>query len=252
MLLKRVMPLILFKDWKMVKTTNFSNAVNYGSPVGAVKVYGTGSADEIIYLDIQASLEKKGPNYEAVEDIVGECFVPLTVGGGIRTPEDIRKLLRVGADKVSINSAIVDNPLLVKEAAKIFGSQCIVASIDVKRVGDSYEVFTLSGTRATGLNAFDWAVRVEQFGAGEILINSIDNDGVMKGYDLELLKGITDRVSIPVVAAGGAGHPQHLVDAIVIGKVEAVAVASLFLFTEYGPVATKRYLREQNIDVRPC
>ena len=248
---KRLIPLILFDDWKMVKTINFSTMRNYGSPVVTAKVYNAQKVDELIYLDIRASLNNKEPDYDAISDIIKQCFMPVTVGGGIKTVEQVRMLLKIGADKVCINSLAVENPELIKVTANIFGSQCIVISIDAREMKNSYEVFTYSGTKPMGLNAFEWAKKAEKLGAGEILINSIDNDGKMEGYDLTLLKKMSETVNVPVIAAGGAGHPQHLVDAITIGNVSAVAVGSLLLYTEYSPIRARLYMKEKNIDVRP-
>jgi len=247
---KRVIPLILFDDWKMVKTINFSTIRNYGSPVVSAKVYNAQKVDELIYLDIRASLNMQQPDFDAISDIVRQCFMPVTIGGGVRTVEQAQKLFKIGADKVAINSSAIENPNLIKDIAYTFGSQSVVISIDVRKIGRSYEVFTYSGTKPTGMSAFDWARKAEDLGAGEILINSIDNDGMMEGYDLNLLSQMYKSVRLPVIAAGGAGHPQHLVDAIAEANVSAVAVGSLFLYTEYNSITSKKYMKDNKIDVR--
>jgi imidazole glycerol-phosphate synthase subunit HisF len=217
----------------------------------AVKVYNTRQVDELIVVDITATSEGRVPDFEEVRDFSAECFVPLTVGGGIRSLDDIKGLLRAGADKVSINSAAYERPELIGEAAERFGSQCVVASIDVqKREDGSYRCMSRSGTVDTGREAADWALEVERLGAGEILLTSVDRDGTMQGYDLELIRCITIRVNIPVIASGGAGNYQHLFEALDTGRASAVAAASIFHFTEQTPLEAKKYLAARGIPVR--
>jgi len=251
MLKKRLMPLILFNDWKMVKTINFSDIRNYGSPVVAAKVYNAQKVDEIAYLDIRASLEGREPDYNAVQDIIRQCFMPVTIGGGISSVSHVRKLLQLGADKVSLCTAALKNPDILAEASSRFGKSCIVVAMDVKKINGEYEVFSHSGTQNSGMSAVDWARKAESLGAGELFVNSIDHDGKMDGYDLDLMSQVTESVNIPVIAGGGAGHPSHMVDLFNSCGISAVAAGSLFLYTEYSPIATRKYLKEHGVDVRP-
>lgn len=217
----------------------------------AVKVYNMRQVDEIVFLDIAASLEGRPPDFEIVDELANECFMPLTVGGGVRSVEDVRRLLMVGADKVAINTAAVEVPGLVREVATRFGSQCVVVSIDARRLPDGgYEVWTRSATRATGKCPVALARAVEKEGAGEILLTSIDQDGTMTGYDIELIRCVTEAVSIPVIASGGAGSYEDMARALWDGRASAVAAASIFHFTEQTPLEAKRYLRERGFNVR--
>lgn len=251
MLKTRIMPTLLYKDLGLVKGKSFDSWRRVGSLMQAIKVYNMREVDELIFLDITASNNLREPDYELVKDFAYECFMPLTIGGGISCIEHVRKLLKVGADKVSINSAAVLRPELIKEISCEFGSQCIVISIDAKKTEKGfYEVFTHSGSKATGINAIEWAKTVEKYSAGEILITSIDSDGSMNGYDLDLIKSITSEVNIPVIASGGAGNYNDMYEAISIAKASAVAAASIFHFTEQTPIEAKKYLSQKGIPTR--
>jgi cyclase len=217
----------------------------------AVKVYNLREVDELVFLDISATREGRPPDFETVDEIADECFMPLTVGGGVGTVEEVRRLLEVGADKVAINTAGVRNPDLIRLAAREFGSQCIVFSIDVKHTASGkHEVLTHSGTATAEKNPVTIARQVEALGAGEILLTSIDRDGTMTGYDIEVIRQVSGAVAIPVIASGGAGNYQHMADALIEGKASAVAAASIFHFTQQTPLEAKRFLGEQGIHVR--
>ncbi len=251
MLKKRVIPTLLWKDISLVKGISFDSWRRIGSIMPAIKVYNTRDVDELILLDITATLENRDPDYESLQEYSAECFVPLTVGGGLKTLDQVRSLLRSGADKVAINSAAYDRPAFISEAAKHFGSQCIVASIDVKYHKDgSHECFSQSGTHPTGKKPVDWCKELEQLGAGEILLTSIDRDGTMTGYDIELIHKVSEAVSIPLIASGGAGNPQHMLEALEQGGASAVAAASIFHFTEQTPAEMKQYLGNKGQPVR--
>jgi cyclase len=241
---------MLWKDFGLVKGSGFDNWRRVGTILPTVKVYNTRQVDELVLLDIAATQLGIGPDYETINDLSAECFVPLTVGGGIKTIEHIRELLKAGADKVCINSAHYETPQLIFEASRKFGRQCIVASIDAKLVGDHYECFSHSGTRITGKDPSEWASKLEKLGAGEILITSITQDGTMSGYDIMLISKITSAVTIPVIASGGAGSPLDVFKAIVEGGASAVAMASIFHFTQQTPMEIKSYLGEHGIPVR--
>jgi cyclase len=216
-----------------------------------VKVYNMREVDELIFLDISATREGRSPDGNTVDEIADECFMPLTVGGGISTVEDVRMLLQVGADKVAINSAAVQNPDLIRDVAILFGSQCVVVSIDVRRMPNGHDiVFTESGSRDTGMDPVAWARQAEQMGAGELLLTSIDRDGTMMGYDLDLIQRVCQSVSIPVIASGGAGSYEHMSQALIEGGASAVAAASIFHFTQQTPLEAKRYLHDRGIAVR--
>ena len=250
MLKVRVIPTLLWKNVTLVKGVSFNSWRRIGTVIPAVKVYNTREVDELILLDIATTLEGRTPDYESIYEISADCFVPFTVGGGIRTVEHIRSLLRAGADKITINTAAYENPELITEAAERFGSQCIVVSIDARQIADAtFECYSHSGTRPTGKELGTWARKVEALGAGEILITSIERDGTMKGYDLEMIKTVTSNVSIPVIASGGAGNYRHLLEAIQTGA-SAVAAASIFHFTQQTPLEAKKYLAEHGIPVR--
>ena len=251
MLKHRVLPLVLLTGYNVVKSINFSTYRTLGNPITICRIYESRGVDELVLLDIRATVERRGPSLDIIRDISGECFMPLTIGGGITDVEQVRKILRAGADKVAVNSAAVENPQLVADIAREFGSQCCVVSIDAKQTGaGQYEVYTRGGKQPTGKSPVDWAREVEALGAGEILLNSIDRDGAMQGYDIELLKSVADVVSIPVVAAGGAGEPKHFSQVFRVAHVSAVAAASIYHFTSYTPLEVKQELASSGIAVR--
>ena len=251
MLTKRIIPCLDVKDGRVVKGVRFVELRDAGDPVENAKFYDEQGADELTFLDITASFEKRKIILTVVERTANEVFMPLTVGGGVRRVEDVKTLLRCGADKVAINSAAFEEAELIQEAARKFGSQCIVVSIDVKRSADGrYEVFIRSGTKPTGKEPCLFAKEVEERGAGEILLTSIDRDGSMEGYDSELTQSVADAVSIPVIASGGAGSYDHMLEVLVKGKASAVAAASIYHFTQMTPLEAKHFLREKAIQVR--
>ena len=251
MLKTRVIPTLLWKNLGLVKGVAFDSWRRVGTIMPAIKVYNTRQVDELIVLDITATSQRRLPDFDEIREFSAECFVPLTVGGGVRTVEDIRELLRSGADKVSINSAAFDRPELIREAAERFGSQCIVVSIDARRNANKhYDCLSHSGTRCTGKDVGEWALEIEKLGAGEILITSVDRDGTMQGYDIDLVKLVTDRVKIPVIASGGAGSYEHMCEALHAGRASAVAAASMFHFTEQTPLGAKQFLSGRGIAVR--
>jgi len=254
MLAKRVIPCLDVHRGRVVKGTNFVNLRDAGDPVEVASRYEKEGADELVFLDITASHEERDIMLDVVRRTAEQVFMPLTVGGGIRTLEDIRKLLLAGSDKVSINSAAVKDPEFVHQAARRFGSQCIVVNIDPKRVphdgGQRFEVHINGGRVSTGLEAVPWAREVERLGAGEIVLTSMDADGTKDGYDLEITAAVSEAVTIPVVASGGAGKPEHLADAITIGKADAALAASIFHFGEYTIEETKRVMAANGIAVR--
>jgi cyclase len=250
MLANRVIPCLDVDRGRVVKGTNFLNLRDAGDPVQVAARYEAEGADELVFLDITASHEGRDIMLDVVRRTAEQVFMPLTVGGGIRTIEDIRALLKAGCDKVSINSAACKNPQFVAEAARRFGSQCIVVNIDPKRVNGAFEVHINGGRVPTGLEAVSWATRVEELGAGEIVLTSMDCDGTKDGYDLEITKAVSEAVSIPVVASGGAGKPEHLADAIAFGKADAALAASIFHFGEYTIRQTKQIMAERGIPVR--
>jgi len=251
MLKLRVMPTLLYKDFTLVKGVAFDSWRRVGSAIQAVKVYNMREVDELVLLDVTATAQGREPDYGLIDDVADECFMPLTVGGGIRDIAQVRRLLQVGADKVAVNTAAVERPELVREISERFGSQCCIVSIDARRRADGgFEVFTHSGRRATGLDPVALARRVEADGAGEILLTAIDRDGGMKGYDVALTRAVAEAVSIPVIASGGAGSYAHMADALSEGKASAVAAASIFHFTEQTPLEAKHYLKAQGFPVR--
>ncbi|MFL2770780.1 MAG: imidazole glycerol phosphate synthase subunit HisF [Rhodospirillaceae bacterium] len=252
MLTVRIIPCLDVKDGRIVKGVNFVGLRDAGDPVEQAKVYGAAGADELCFLDITASHEDRDTFYDVVSHTAEQCFMPVTVGGGVRTVEDIRKLLLAGADKVSINTAAVSRPDLVREASEKFGSQCIVVAVDPKCVGpDRYEIFTHGGRVPTGIDAIEWAQRMEAYGAGEILLTSMDRDGTRDGYDLPLTRAVADRVNIPVIASGGVGTLEHMVDGVLKGHATAVLAASIFHFGEYSIGDAKAHLAAAGIPVRP-
>jgi cyclase len=251
MLGKRIIPCLDVKAGRVVKGTRFVNLRDAGDPVEVAHVYDREGADELCFLDITASHENRGIILDVVARTAEEVFMPLTVGGGINNAADIRALLRAGADKVSINTGAVNRPEFVREAAQVFGSQCIVVAIDAKRVHGRWEVFTHGGRNPTGLDACAWAERMEAYGAGEILLTSMDRDGTKAGYDLELTRAVADRVSIPVIASGGAGTLEHLYQGLVVGGASAALAASIFHFHKCSIAECKDYLRGRGVPVRP-
>ena len=253
MLAKRIIPCLDVKDGRVVKGTRFLNLRDAGDPVEAARIYDAQGADELVFLDITASHEKR----RIIIDVVrrtSEClFMPLTVGGGITSNDEIRALLRAGADKVSLNTAAVRRPEFVGEAAEIFGSQCIVVAIDAKRreqPQEGWEVFTHGGRNPTGLDAIEWAERMESLGAGEILLTSMDRDGTQAGYDIDLTRRIADAVGIPVIASGGVGNLEHLYEGLTAGGADAVLAASIFHFAEHSVAEAKSYLEARGVVVR--
>jgi len=251
MLKYRVIPTLLWKNHGLVKGVAFDSWRRVGTILPAIKVYNIREVDEMIVVDIAATREGREPDYESVEEFSQECFVPLTVGGGIRTLEQIQRLLRVGADKVSIGSAAYADAELVRRAADRFGSQCVVISIDVRIGADGqYECVSESGTKPMSRDPIKWAVEMEKTGAGEILLTSIERDGTMKGYDLDLTRRVADAVSIPVIASGGAGNYEDMYLAISEGRAAAVAAASIFHFTQQTPLEAKRHLEAKGLPVR--
>jgi cyclase len=247
----RIIPCLDVKNGRVVKGINFVELKDAGDPVEQAKIYSDGGADEICFLDITASNENRETIIDIVRKTAKECFVPLTVGGGVRTIQNITDLLLAGADKVSINTAAVKDVNFVKEASKKFGSQCVVVAIDAKKVSENkWEVFTHGGRNKTGIDAVEFAKQVETNGAGEILLTSMDRDGTKSGYDVELLKVITDSINIPVIASGGVGTLEHLYDGIVKGGASAVLAASIFHYGEFQIKEAKEYLKSKNVSVR--
>lgn len=251
MLAKRIIPCLDVTGGRVVKGTNFVDLRDAGDPVEIARRYDEQGADELTFLDITATSDERDLILKVIEDVAAQVFIPLTVGGGVRKAEDVRRLLNAGADKVSINSAGVNNPDLIAETSSIYGSQAIVVAIDAKRRGDgTWEVYTRGGRTPTGIDAVEWAKKLEKLGAGEILLTSMDGDGTKAGFDLELTRAVSDSVSIPVIASGGVGNLQHLVDGIVVGHADAVLAASIFHFGEYTIEEAKRYMQDRGIPVR--
>lgn len=249
---KRIIPCLDVKDGRVVKGVNFVNLIDAGDPVECARVYDKAGADELVFLDITASSDARDTVCDMVKKVAECVFIPFTVGGGIRTVEDFRKILNAGADKVSVNSAAIKNPQLIADAAKKFGSQCVVCAIDAKRKADGsgWEVYLNGGRVNTGLDALEWAKEAERLGAGEILLTSMDCDGTKSGYDLELTRAISEAVKIPVIASGGAGTMEHFLDAFNEGKADAVLAASLFHFKEIEIMDLKKYLADNGVSVR--
>jgi imidazole glycerol-phosphate synthase subunit HisF len=250
MLAKRIIPCLDVKAGRVVKGVKFLQLQDAGDPVEIACLYDRQGADELCFLDITASHENREIILDVVARTADQVFMPLTVGGGINKVEDIQRLLRAGTDKVSINTGAVNRPDFVAEAAELFGSQCIVVAIDAKRVSDHWEVFTHGGRKPTGIDACDWAERMERYGAGEILLTSMDRDGTKAGYDLELTRAVSDRVSIPVIASGGVGNLQHIHDGLTQGQASAALAASIFHYREYSIAECKNYLHGRGIPVR--
>ncbi len=250
MLAKRIIPCLDVKDGRVVKGVNFVNLADAGDPVAQAQVYDREGADELVLLDITASVERRNTMLSIVERIADEIYIPFCVGGGIRTVEDIRATLRAGADKISLNSAAVRQPTLVTEGALHFGSQCIVVAIDPRWVNGRWEVHIDGGRVPTSLDAIQWARKVEELGAGEILLTSMDRDGTQNGYDIPLTRAIAEAVSIPVIASGGAGKVEHFAEALTNGGADAALAASLFHYRQVSIAAVKQHLRDQGIPVR--
>ncbi|WP_025270640.1 imidazole glycerol phosphate synthase subunit HisF [Hippea sp. KM1] len=250
MLAKRIIPCLDVDKGRVVKGVNFVELIDAGDPVEQAVIYDKQGADELVFLDITASYEERKTIIDVVERTAQKVFMPLTVGGGIRSIEDIRALLRAGADKVSINSAAVKNPDLINQASRIFGSQCITVAIDAKRTQNGYEVFIKGGREPTGLDAIKWAIEVQKRGAGEILLTSIDADGTKDGYDIELTKMVSEAVDIPVIASGGAGELKHFQEVFEKTQAEAALAASVFHFGIYAIADVKKFLRGMGINVR--
>lgn len=252
MLTKRIIPCLDVTDGRVVKGTKFLNLRDAGDPVECAIAYNDQGADELVFLDITASSDERNTMVDVVRQTAEQCFMPLTVGGGIRTTEDMRKMLLAGADKVGVNTAAVNNPDVVSEGAKAYGAQCIVVAIDAKRNdAGSWTVYTHGGRKPTELDAIEWAREVENRGAGEILLTSMDSDGTKAGYDIELNAAVSEAVRIPVIASGGAGNLEHMADVLKAGKADAVLAASIFHFGEFTVADVKKFLGNEGIPVRP-
>ncbi len=251
MLKKRLIPSLLFNGYSLVKSIQFSNLRILGNPIQAVKVYNAREVDELVFLDIGATVNNRGPLFDVIHDVAEECFMPLTIGGGIDTLAQIRQILQIGSDKVALNSNAFKNPSLIAEAANKFGKQAIVISVDVKRLSSGkYEIRINGGKKSTGMDAVAWCKEIERLGAGEIFLTSIDRDGKMKGYDIELLYSISKTTAIPVIASGGAGKPKDFIRAIKEGNIDAVSAASIFHYTHYTPQMIKQHMASEGIIVR--
>ncbi len=250
MLKIRIIPTLLFKDFGLVKGVQFDSWRRTGSAMQTIKVYNLREVDEIIFVDITASKEGRPPDFATIDELADECFMPMTVGGGVRSLEDARRLAEVGADKISINSALIDNPQIVAQIARKYGSQFVVASIDVRLIDGRYVVYTHAGTRPAPVALLDLVKQVEDLGAGEILLTSIDRDGTMQGYDIELNGLVSAATRLPVIASGGAGNYHHMAEVLKHTSVSAVAAASIFHFTEQTPLEAKRFLQAQGFAVR--
>ena len=250
MLKNRIIPCLDVKNGRVVKGINFVDLKDAGDPVEQAKIYSDGGADEICFLDITASNENRDTIYDVVEKTSKKCFVPLTVGGGVRSIDDINKLLNCGADKVSINTAAVQNPEVVADSSKKFGSQCIVVAIDAKKNEDRWEVFTHGGRNNSGIDAIEFAKKMEESGAGELLVTSMDRDGTQLGYDIDLMFNISSKVNIPIIASGGVGNLNHFIDGIKLGNANAVLAASIFHYGKYSIKEAKNYLDKKGLPVR--
>ena len=250
MLAKRIIPCLDVTNGRVVKGVNFVDLIDAGDPVEIAKKYNDQGADELTFLDITASSDNRGLILGIIERVAEQVFIPLTVGGGVRAVNDVRRLLNAGADKVSINTAAINNPSLVSNTADRFGSQCIVVAIDAKKTGKDWEIYTHGGRNPTGLNAISWAKEMVRRGAGELLITSMDKDGTKSGFDNELNAAISSEVDVPIIASGGVGNLDHLVDGIIEGKADAVLAASIFHFGEYSITEAKNYMRHKKIEVR--
>jgi cyclase len=250
LLAKRIIPCLDVTNGRVVKGVNFVDLIDAGDPIEIAKKYNDQGADELTFLDITASSDNRDLILGIIERVAEQVFIPLTVGGGVRAVNDVRRLLNAGADKVSINTAAINNPSLVSHAADRFGSQCIVVAIDAKKTGNEWEIFTHGGRNPTGLNAISWAKEMVRRGAGELLITSMDKDGTKSGFDNELNAAISSEVDVPIIASGGVGNLDHLVDGIIEGKADAVLAASIFHFGEYTITEAKNHMRHKKIEVR--
>ncbi|MEK8088941.1 imidazole glycerol phosphate synthase subunit HisF [Thermithiobacillus plumbiphilus] len=250
MLAKRIIPCLDIDAGRVVKGVKFEGLKDAGDPVEIARRYDEQGADELVFLDISASHEGRDTLLDTVSAVASQVFIPLTVGGGVRSVEDVRRLLHAGADKVAINTAAVQDPELVRQASQRFGNSCIVVAVDAKRVDDHWEVFTHGGRRATGIDAVDWARRMAEYGAGEILLTSMDCDGTREGFDLALTRAVSEAVPVPVIASGGVGNLEHLLDGVKAGQADAVLAASIFHFGEYTVRQAKLYLASNNVEVR--
>ena len=249
-LAKRIIPCLDVNAGRVVKGINFVSLQDAGDPVEIARKYDEEGADELTFLDITASSDNRGLILDIIESVAKEIFIPLTVGGGVRSTDDVRCLLNAGADKISINTSAILNPKLVAEASSRFGSQCIVVAIDAKKVGDHWEVFTHGGRNPTGLNAVEWAKKMVNLGAGELLLTSMDRDGTKVGFDIDLTKLISDAVEVPIIASGGVGNLQHLVDGVLLGGADAVLAASIFHYGEYTIREAKEFMSNNNVEIR--
>jgi imidazole glycerol-phosphate synthase subunit HisF len=250
MLKARIIPTLLYKDDSLVKGVGFDSWRRVGSAMQSIKVYNLREVDELVFVDITATREGRDPDFATIDDLADECFMPLTVGGGVQTVEQAQRLLRVGADKISVGTAATQNPALISAIAERFGTQCVVVSIDVRCVDGRFEVYSHSGTRRTGIDPVDLAREAQRRGAGEILLTSIDRDGTMQGYDIPLTLAVSSAVSIPVIASGGAGCYEHMLAAIREGGASAVSAAAMFHFTQSTPLEAKRFLAAHGVAMR--
>jgi len=250
MLSKRIIPCLDVTNGRVVKGTNFIDLKDAGDPVSIARKYNDEGADEITFLDITASSDNRDIILPIIEKVANKIFIPLTVGGGVRSIEDVKRLLNAGADKISINSAAIKNPQLIQQISSYYGSQCLVVAIDAKKINNTWNVFTHGGRNDTGMNAIEWAKKACELGAGEILLTSMDKDGTKSGFDLELTRMVSENVSIPVIASGGVGTLQHLADGINIGKADGVLAASIFHFGQYTIKQAKEFLIQKNIPIR--
>jgi imidazole glycerol-phosphate synthase subunit HisF len=251
MLKIRIIPTLLHKDVGLVKGKQFDSWRRTGSAMQQIKVYNLRGVDELVFSDISASKQGRGPNFEMIDNLADECFMPLTVGGGISNIDQARQMLKVGADKLSINTGAIERPSLISEIADKFGVQCVVVAIDYKIHEDgSLEVYSHSGSKATGINPIEFAIKAAKYGAGEILLTSIDRDGTYAGYDIETISKVSNSISIPIIASGGAGSYKHMLDAVKLGNASAIAAASIYHFTDLTPLLAKKYLNENDIPVR--
>ena len=249
-LAKRIIPCLDVNAGRVVKGINFVSLQDAGDPVEIARKYDEEGADELTFLDITASSDNRDLILDIIESVAKEIFIPLTVGGGVRSPDDVRRLLNVGADKISINTSAILNPNLVAEASSRFGSQCIVVAIDAKKVGNHWEVFTHGGRNSTGLDAVEWAKKMVNLGAGELLLTSMDRDGTKIGFDIALTKLISEAVEVPIIASGGVGNLQHLVDGVLLGGADAVLAASIFHYGEFTIREAKEYMTNNNVEIR--
>ena len=250
MLKKRIIPCLDVKNGRVVKGINFLDLVDAGDPVEQAKYYSESGADEICFLDISASIEQRGTLIDVVKKTANEVFIPLTVGGGISSISDIQALLKAGADKISINSAAIKNPNLIKESSEYFGNQCVVVAVDAKKIDNDWYVYSHGGTKKTNLLALNWIEKVQNLGAGEILLTSMDKDGTKSGFDNELLSKVSEFLKIPLIASGGVGSLDHFYDGVTKGKADALLAASVFHFNEISIKEVKKYLKEKNINIR--